>query len=36
MAPRFSVMMPVYNGATYLREAIDSVLSQTSGDFERS
>lgn len=34
MAPRFSVMMPVYNGATYLREAIDSVLSQTSGDFE--
>ncbi len=26
--------MPVYNGATYLREAIDSILTQTFVDFE--
>lgn len=26
--------MAVYNGAVYLREAIDSVLAQTYGDFE--
>jgi len=29
-----SVVMPVYNGARYLREAVDSILSQTYTDFE--
>jgi hypothetical protein len=29
-----SVVMPVYNGARFLREAIDSVLDQTERDFE--
>lgn len=29
-----SVVMPVYNGEKYLREAIDSVLSQTFDNFE--
>lgn len=29
-----SVVMPVYNGALYLKEAIESVLNQTFGDFE--
>ncbi len=29
-----SVVMPVYNGALYLREAIDSILSQTHTNFE--
>ena len=33
-APRVSVVMAVYNGARHLREAIDSILSQTSVDFE--
>ena len=28
-APLVSVMMPTYNGAAYLREAIDSILHQT-------
>ncbi len=32
--PRVTVLMSVYNGEKYLREAIDSVLSQTFGDFE--
>ncbi|MCB0255200.1 MAG: glycosyltransferase [Anaerolineae bacterium] len=32
--PRISVLMSVYNGARYLREAVDSILSQTLGDFE--
>jgi len=32
--PRFSVLMPVYNRERYLRQAIDSVLSQTFTDFE--
>lgn len=32
--PRVSVLMSVYNGEKYLREAIDSVLDQTFGDFE--
>lgn len=27
--PRVSIVIPVYNGANYLREAIDSALSQT-------
>lgn len=32
--PRVSVLMTVYNGAQWLREAIDSVVHQTYGDWE--
>ncbi len=32
--PVISVVMPVYNGEKYLREAIDSILNQTFTDFE--
>lgn len=32
--PIISVLMPVYNGEKYLREAIDSILQQTFPDFE--
>jgi glycosyltransferase involved in cell wall biosynthesis len=32
--PLISVIMPVYNGADYLSEAVDSILAQTLGDFE--
>ena len=32
--PEVSVLMPVYNGETYLEEAIDSILNQTFSDFE--
>jgi len=32
--PRVSVLMPVYNGEKFLREAIESVLRQTFTDFE--
>ena len=32
--PRLTVLMPVYNSEKFLREAIDSILSQTFGDFE--
>lgn len=32
--PKLSVVMPVYNAAPYLREAIESVLNQTFSDFE--
>ena len=32
--PLISVVMPVYNGEHYLREAIDSILDQTFTDFE--
>jgi len=32
--PKISVVMSVYNGEKYLREAIDSILNQTFGDFE--
>lgn len=31
---KVSVIMPVYNGAYYLQEAIDSILNQTFKDFE--
>lgn len=34
MAPRVTIGLPVYNGADYLREAIDSILAQTFVDFE--
>ncbi len=29
-----SAIMPVYNGAKFLRESIESILNQTEGDFE--
>lgn len=32
--PKVTVLMPVYNGEKYLREAIDSVMNQTFTDFE--
>jgi len=32
--PLVAVGMPVYNGARWLREALDSILAQTFGDFE--
>ena len=34
MVPQVSILMPVYNTALYLREAMDSMLSQTFTDFE--
>lgn len=33
-APRVSIGLPVYNGAEFLEEAIDSILAQTYEDFE--
>ncbi len=33
-SPRVTVLMPVYNGEKYLREAIDSILAQTFANFE--
>lgn len=32
--PEVSIGMPVYNGAKYIREALDSLLAQTFTDFE--
>ena len=32
--PRVSVLMPVYNGMKYLPQAVNSILSQSYGDFE--
>ena len=32
--PKVTVLMSVYNGEKYLREAIDSILNQTFKDFE--
>lgn len=32
--PEVSIGMPVYNGERYIREALDSALRQTFGDFE--
>ena len=34
MIPLVSILMPVYNTAPFLREAVDSMLSQTFKDFE--
>ena len=34
MKVQFSILMPVYNRAKYLRQAIDSVLAQTFTDYE--
>lgn len=33
-APKVTVLMAVYNGERYLREAVDSILGQTFTDFE--
>ncbi|MBC8492638.1 MAG: glycosyltransferase, partial [Chloroflexi bacterium] len=33
-SPRISVVIPVYNGTNYLREAIESVFAQTYTDYE--
>ena len=33
--PRVTVLMPVYNGEKYLREAIDSILNKKSGAIMR-
>ncbi len=33
-SPAISVLMPVYNAARHLREAMESILAQTFGDFE--
>jgi len=32
--PYFSIIIPVYNVAPYLRECLDSVLAQTFSDWE--
>ena len=32
--PKVSVVMPVYNGAKHIREAIESVLEQTFSDWD--
>lgn len=34
MKPLISICIPTYNGAKHLRECLDSVLTQTFGDFE--
>ena len=34
MCPAISVVIPVYNGAQFLAETIQSILDQTFGDFE--
>jgi len=34
MSPFFSIIIPVYNVAPYLRECLDSVLAQTFTDWE--
>jgi glycosyltransferase involved in cell wall biosynthesis len=34
VSPEISVVMSVYNGESYLKEAIDSILMQTFADFE--
>ena len=34
VSPFFSIIIPVYNVAQYLKECLDSVLAQTFGDWE--
>ena len=33
-SPSVSIVVPVYNGAAYLGETLDSLLAQSFGDFE--
>lgn len=33
-APKISIVMPVWNGEKYLREAVDGIIAQTFSDFE--
>ena len=32
--PKVSIVIPVYNGSNYMREAIDSALNQTYNNIE--
>ena len=32
--PKVSIVLPVYNGEKYLRESLDSILTQTFSDWE--
>ena len=32
--PKFSIVIPVYNVAPYVRECLESVLAQSFGDWE--
>ena len=34
MNPRFSIIVPLYNKAPYVRKALDSIISQTFTDWE--
>lgn len=34
MSPKFSIIVPVYNKAPYIRKALDSIVSQTFRDWE--
>ena len=34
MSPRVSILMPVYNAAPYVKDAVDSILNQSFRDFE--
>ena len=34
ISPIISVVLPVYNGQNYIREAIESILAQTYANFE--
>ena len=32
--PEISIVLPSYNGDKYIRDAVDSILKQTFGDWE--